>query len=41
MQVEASSENEMSSVTMTLWLSPKMFQLDKPEGFYEPYRRRL
>lgn len=40
-QVEARSENEMSSVTMTLWLSPKMFQLDKPEGFYEPYRRRL
>lgn len=40
-QVEAFSENEMSSVTMTLWLSPKMFQLDKPEGFYEPYRRRL
>ncbi|WP_394334226.1 hypothetical protein [Mycobacteroides abscessus] len=40
-QVEAQSENEMSSVTMTLWLSPKMFQLDRPEGFYEPYRRRL
>ncbi|AGM28169.1 Uncharacterised protein [Mycobacteroides abscessus subsp. bolletii] len=40
-QVEAHSENEMSSVTMTLWLPPKMFQLDKPEGFYEPYRRRL
>ncbi|WP_133059124.1 hypothetical protein, partial [Mycobacteroides abscessus] len=29
-QVEAQSENEMSSVTMTLWLSPKMFQLDRP-----------
>ncbi|SII65734.1 Uncharacterised protein [Mycobacteroides abscessus subsp. massiliense] len=40
-QIDALSDNEMSSVTMTLWLAPSMFQVERPDGFYEnPYRRR-
>lgn len=41
-KIEAHSSNEMSDITMTLWLAPDMFQLERPEGYYEPrYRRRF
>ncbi len=41
-RIDAQSSNELSSVTMTLWLPPSMFQVDCPDGFHEPrYRRRL
>lgn len=41
-RLAAQSSNELSTVTMTLWLPPSMFQVDRPDGFHEPrYRRRL
>ncbi|OHU29125.1 hypothetical protein [Mycobacteroides chelonae] len=39
--IDVLSENEMSSTVMTLWLAPSMFQINRPDGFFEdPYRRR-
>lgn len=38
-KVEATSSNEMSRVTMTLWLPPGMFQVECPEGFRPRYKR--
>ncbi|WP_457095123.1 hypothetical protein [Mycobacteroides abscessus] len=41
-KVEAQSSNELSDITMTLWLPPSMFQLERPDYLFERrYRRRL
>ncbi|WP_079634342.1 hypothetical protein [Mycobacteroides abscessus] len=35
-ELEVHSSNQMSSITMQLWLAPHMFQLERPAAYYKP-----